>query len=98
MADQLRGRWFSRFDKFREAFWVAVGHDPELAGQFIPRNVTRMKHGRSPRTRLIDTVGGRYSFEMHHVKHVNDGGEVYNIDNLHVITPKRHIDIHSKRG
>ncbi|WP_372560672.1 HNH endonuclease signature motif containing protein [Yersinia sp. 1652 StPb PI] len=98
IADKLRGRKFSSFDRFRKAFWQEVANDPELAGQFIPRNVTRMKHERSPRARFVDTVGKRRSFEIHHVKHIRDGGDVYNVDNLHVITPKRHIEIHSKKG
>ncbi|WP_406915245.1 hypothetical protein [Enterobacter quasiroggenkampii] len=27
---------------------------------------------------------------------MQDGGEVYNIDNLRVLTPKRHVEIHKK--
>lgn len=52
----------------------------------------------SPRARFADTVGGRRSFEIHHDKPISEGGEVYNIDNLRVLTPKRHIEIHSKNG
>ncbi|MGM7812323.1 S-type pyocin domain-containing protein [Yersinia enterocolitica] len=98
IADKLRGMKFSSFDRFREAFWRAVANDPELSGQFIPENVTLMKHQRAPRARFVDTVGKRRSFEIHHVKQISDGGDVYNVDNLHVITPKRHIEIHSNKG
>ncbi|HHH1595354.1 TPA: S-type pyocin domain-containing protein [Yersinia enterocolitica] len=98
IADKLRGMKFSSFDRFREAFWQAVANDPELSGQFIPENVTLMKHQRAPRARFVDTVGKRRSFEIHHVKQISDGGDVYNVDNLHVITPKRHIEIHSNKG
>ncbi|CNK76400.1 S-type pyocin domain-containing protein [Yersinia kristensenii] len=98
IADKLRGRRFSSFDRFREAFWQEVANDPELAGQFNPENVTRMKHERAPRARFVDTVGKRRSFEIHHIKQISDGGDVYNVDNLHVITPKRHIEIHSNKG
>ena len=96
IADQLRGRRFSTFDKFREAFWVAVGHDPELSGQFIVSNRERMKVGKAPKTRKIDSTGQRTSFEIHHVKFIKDGGEVYDIDNSRILTPKRHMEIHSK--
>ena len=40
-------------------------------------------------------VGGRTKFEIHHIKPIGEGGEVYNVDNMGVATPKRHIKIHS---
>ncbi|WP_196299378.1 S-type pyocin domain-containing protein, partial [Yersinia thracica] len=97
IADQLRGRWFSRFDKFREAFWVAVGHDPELAGQFNIVNKVEMINYRAPYPPAIEKVGGRKKYEIHHIKFIRNGGEVYNVDNLRVMTPKLHVSIHSKR-
>ncbi|WP_227507695.1 HNH endonuclease signature motif containing protein, partial [Yersinia thracica] len=98
IADQLRGRRFSRFDKFRKAFWVAVGHDPELAGQFSPLNQNRMKNGYAPYPVPIEQVVGREKFELHHFIPIKDGGAVYNVDNLRIVTPKNHISIHSKNG
>ncbi|WP_145520830.1 S-type pyocin domain-containing protein [Yersinia mollaretii] len=98
IADQLRGRRFSSFDTFREAFWVMVGHDPELSGQFIISNRERMRASKAPKARKIDSVDLRTSFEIHHIEFIKDGGEVYNIDNLRVVTPRRHIEIHSKKG
>ncbi|WP_072083955.1 HNH endonuclease signature motif containing protein [Yersinia bercovieri] len=97
MADQLRGRWFSNFDKFREAFWVAVGHDPELAGQFNIVNKVEMINYRAPYPPAIEKVGGRKKYEIHHIKFIKNGGEVYNVDNLRVMTPKLHVSIHSKK-
>ena len=41
-------------------------------------------------------VGGRVKYELHHVDEIQHGGEVYNVDNLRVVTPKKHIDIHKK--
>ncbi|MGP6380932.1 S-type pyocin domain-containing protein [Yersinia bercovieri] len=97
IADQLRGRWFSNFDKFREVFWVAVGHDPELAGQFININRLVMRNKLSPFSPKKEHVGGRTKYELHHIKPISQGGKVYGIDNLRVLTPKRHIEIHSKK-
>lgn len=94
IADKLRGREFSSFDAFRRAFWIEVVNDPELAGQFIPRNIKRMRDGYAPRALHRDTVGKKRSFELHHVDLVSEGGEVYNVDNLRISTPKNHIDIH----
>ena len=94
IADKLRGKEFSSFDSFREAFWVEISIDTELSSQFIPANIKRMKDGKAPRARFKDTVGGRRSFELHHMEEIQYGGEVYNIDNLRVNTPRNHIDIH----
>ncbi|WP_036773428.1 HNH endonuclease signature motif containing protein [Photorhabdus australis] len=95
IADKLRGRRFNNFDDFRRAFWKEVGNDLELSKQFIISNHGRMKVGKAAKTRRIDSVGKRNSFELHHVKPVKDGGAVYDLDNLQVVTPKRHIGMHS---
>ena len=97
IAGRLRGREFSNFDSFREAFWVEVSQDSVLANQFSPPNLNRMRKGRAPRARMADTVGGRRSFELHHLNEIGEGGSVYDIDNMHVNTPKNHIRIHSGR-
>ena len=97
IADRLRGRGFSNFDSFREAFWVEVSKDSGLAKQFNPANIKRIQKGHAPRARMADTVGGRRSFELHHLNEVRGGGSVYDVDNMHVNTPKNHIRIHSGR-
>ena len=94
IADKLRGREFSSFDAFRKAFWIEVAKDPELSQQFITENVERMQEGYAPKARRIDHAGKKRSFELHHVDLLSEGGEVFNIDNLRVNTPKNHIDIH----
>ena len=94
IAGKLREKEFSSFDAFRAAFWIEVSEDPILAQQFIPSNIKRMKDGKAPRARFKDTVGGRRSFELHHVNEIQHGGDVYNVDNIRVNTPKNHINIH----
>ena len=94
IADQLRGVKFTSFDAFRKAFWQAVASDSELSSQFIVSNRKRMLVGNAPKTREWDSVGGRSVFELHHIDRVSEGGEVYDVDNLGVVTPKNHIDIH----
>ncbi|EEP9809150.1 S-type pyocin domain-containing protein [Salmonella enterica] len=94
IADRLRGREFANFDQFREAFWREVANDPELSKQFIPANVSRLRNGRAPRAKFSDTVGKRRSFEIHHIVPISQGGDVYNVDNMGITTPKRHIDLH----
>lgn len=94
IADKLRGRTFANFDRFREAFWEEVSKDPDLSKQFVSGNVGRLRKGLAPRSRFVDTVGKRRSFEIHHIKPISQGGDVYNVDNMGITTPKRHIDLH----
>ncbi|WP_238282093.1 HNH endonuclease [Yersinia wautersii] len=96
IADKLRGRWFSHFGRFRAAFWREVANDPELVGQFLPLNQNIMKRGYAPYPIPTQQVGRKVKFELHHVKFIRDDGAVYGIENIRVMTPKRHIDIHSK--
>lgn len=94
IADLLRGKNFNSFDAFRKAFWKTVADDPELSSQFIPQNIDRMQTGHAPKAQKQDHAGKKRSFEIHHVDFVSEGGEVYNLDNLRVNTPKNHIEIH----
>lgn len=94
IADKLRGRKFGSFDTFRKAFWKEVSADPELSKQFSADDLERMKLGRAPTVRFRDSVGKRVKVELHHKVEIYKGGDVYNVDNLNVLTPKRHIEIH----
>lgn len=94
VADALRGRKFSSFDSFRRAFWVAASRDPKLSEEIAPRELDRMSVGRAPRSRRIDWAGSRISHDIHHVEPISEGGDVYNVDNLRVNTPKNHVEVH----
>ncbi|ELL0331489.1 MULTISPECIES: hypothetical protein [Serratia] len=96
IADKLRGREFASFDAFRKAFWTEVGKDPELSKQFRGNNLENLKNGYSPFSPKSERVGERARFELHHIRQIKDGGAVYDVDNLGVMTPKRHIDIHKE--
>ncbi|MGY3175380.1 hypothetical protein ACVWYU_004805 [Pseudomonas sp. TE12234] len=94
IADQLRGREFSSFGSFRRAFWVAVSREPKLSSQFSSRDLARMSAGNAPRANEADMVGMRQSHEIHHVELISEGGQVYDVDNLRVNTPKNHVEVH----
>ncbi|XHF30783.1 S-type pyocin domain-containing protein [Pseudomonas chlororaphis] len=96
IADQLRGREFRDFRAFREAFWKAVADDSELVSQFNNSSAFEMKNGRAPFVRKIDRVGGQVKFELHHSVYISRGGEVMDVDNVRVVTPKQHGAIHSE--
>ncbi|TBW45312.1 hypothetical protein EZI54_23555 [Marinobacter halodurans] len=94
IADRLRGREFSNFDSFREAFWLEVANAEELLAQFGSRNQKTIKAGRAPYARIGDQAGKRNRFEIHHVEEIRNGGSVYDVSNMRVLTPSRHIEIH----
>nr|ELR5041613.1 hypothetical protein [Providencia stuartii]ELR5080337.1 hypothetical protein [Providencia stuartii]ELR5084587.1 hypothetical protein [Providencia stuartii] len=96
IAEKLRGKKFKTFDEFRKAFWEEVSKDPELLEQFCDANKGNIKKGKAPAPIEEEQVGGRVKFELHHEEPIAQGGEVYGIDNLRVVTPKRHIGIHKK--
>lgn len=93
IADKLKGRQFQNFDEFRSEFWKAVADDPDLSSQFIPSNVTRMRNGSAPRVAETQQWGGRLSYEIHHKTPIYDGGGVYDIDNLVIVTPRYHKEV-----
>ena len=94
IADQLRGREFRNFRAFREAFWKAVANDADLAMQFEPSILKTMKKGRAPVARESGQVGRRIKLELHHKNYISEGGGVYDVENINIVTPKFHLEIH----
>ncbi|RON81313.1 S-type pyocin domain-containing protein [Pseudomonas fluorescens] len=94
IADQLRGQKFKSFDDFRAALWTAVANDPELYAQFKPTNQGWLSKGNSPFVPKAERNGKNARYEIHHIEHIQHGGAVYDVDNLSVATPKRHVEIH----
>lgn len=94
IADVLRGQKFRDFDAFRAAFWTAVGNDPELLSQFKPTNRGKLLNGKAPFAQRPEHNGENARYEIHHIEHIKNGGAVYDVDNLSVVTPKRHVEIH----
>lgn len=94
IAEQLRGQEYSSFRKFREAFWQAVAEDSELSKQFNELNLDTMRDGSAPYPPKAEQVGKRKKFEVHHRVEVSKGGAIYDMENLTIVTPKRHIEIH----
>jgi hypothetical protein len=96
IADKLRGRRFSTFNNFRSEFWKAVSNDELLNGQFTKLRQMDMKQGLAPAAFPQDQVGKRIKYEVHHIIPIAQGGEVYDMDNLQIMTPKSHIQTHTK--
>jgi len=96
IADALRGRTFNDFDDFRGAFWLEVSKDAVLRGQFCADNQRKISQGKAPIAIETEHAGERMRFEIHHVVYIKNAGEVYNVDNLAVMTPKLHVQTHKE--
>lgn len=94
IADQLRGQDFRNFDRFRERFWSAVAADSILSKQFSKADLKLMRGGAAPTVDDVDFAGKRDKFEIHHISPIKKGGAVYDIDNLVIMTPKAHVELH----
>ncbi|WP_405388003.1 DUF6531 domain-containing protein [Streptomyces sp. NBC_01102] len=90
---QLQGKSFKTFGDFREAFWKAVASDSGLAAGFSKSNRTRMAAGRAPFVANQQAVGRNNKYVLHHVKPIQHGGGVYDLDNLVVVTPRYHAEV-----
>lgn len=93
IADKLKNQTFANFNKLREAFWKEVAKDAELSVQFSKVNLTRMQNGLAPYVKNSQRLGGQLSYILHHKTPINQGGAVYNFDNLYIVTPKFHKEI-----
>lgn len=90
VADVLRGQRFDTFRDFREAFWRAVHDVPHLREQFSPGNQTLMSNGQTPFAARAQRIGGAGRYNLHHIDPIHNGGGVYDLDNLVVVTPLYH--------
>ncbi|WP_171030918.1 MULTISPECIES: S-type pyocin domain-containing protein [Pseudomonas] len=91
IANNLRGRRFSSFNSFRKAFWRLVAEDPVLSLQFDRLALASMKAGLAPPAPKSEWVGERGKYEIHHEVRISDGGAVYDVDNLVILSPKFHL-------
>lgn len=96
IADQLRGRMYGRWSKMREEIWKAIAADPELSKHFTAASLDDMKEGGAPHCSEEGQAGSRRTFNIHHIHAIAQGGAVYDIDNLIIMTPRAHIDLHKK--
>ncbi|AQL35733.1 S-type pyocin domain-containing protein [Pseudomonas syringae] len=98
IAEKLRGRPFTSFDKLREAIWLEVSKDPELSRQLGKASLREVSEKRAPYVPAEHQIGKRLKYEIHHNHWVKEGGAVYDLDNLIIMTPKDHIQTHRKQN
>ena len=91
IAEKLNDRQFSDFNAFRKAFWGEVASDPVLSKQFSPSNLIEMKKGNAPFAAITQSSGGRVKYELDHSIEIQNGGGVYDMENLVIRTPLNHM-------
>ena len=89
----MKGKDYANFDAFRKDFWKNVADDPKLADQFSSGNKTLMRNGNAPKVKNTQNLGGQTTYQLHHNTPINQGGGVYNVDNLTIVTPRYHKEI-----
>lgn len=85
---------FRNFAEFRQTFWQLVAEDARLAppNGWSPANLTLMRSGLPPRVIGSQATGGRANavLQLNHRHALEHGGDVYDLDNLEVVTPVMH--------
>ncbi len=67
--------------------------DADLAAHFGKANVTRMRKGLAPIAPGAQHYGKLKSYVLHHRNPIHNGVEVYNLDNLLIVSPSHHQSI-----
>lgn len=93
VADQLRGKTFKNFDEFRESFWKAFSNT-SYANEFNAGNIANMANGHAPAAPTNLKHEGIFKYALHHLNPIAEGGGVYDLDNLIIVSPALHNYIH----
>lgn len=92
VREKLAGREFKSFDDFREEFWKTLS-DSSYAKEFSPMNIKLMKKGKAPYSPRTEHYGNHNKYILHHKQPIDKGGDVYNLDNLIIVSPKMHQNV-----
>ena len=90
IAARLEGKKFRNFDHFRSEFWKAIAADPVARRRFPAEEIQKMRDGKAPRAHETQWIKERKSYEIHHATPIKDGGRVYDMRNMMVLTPRMH--------
>lgn len=94
IANSLRGEEYRIFKEFRNAFWRLIAKDPVLGREIDLYEQILLERGVVPFAAKSEAVGARRKYEIHHKQRVADGGAVYDVDNMVILSPKFHVQIH----
>lgn len=92
IADRMVGQRFENFDQFRRRFWQEMA-ESRYAQEFTSMNANNlnlMRGGNAPISHVSQHVGATSSYALHHIENIQHGGEVYDLGNLVIATPRFH--------
>ncbi|PRT01307.1 HNH endonuclease [Bacillus wiedmannii] len=92
VREKLVGREFSSFDEFRKEFWKTIA-ESSYAEEFQSRNIKLMSKGLAPFAPDAQQHGKHGVYVLHHKQPIHQGGAVYDLDNLIIVSPKMHQNI-----
>ena len=105
VAERLVGQRFASFGDLRAAIWKAIAETPELAREFDGVNLRLMRDGSAPypvrsEQVVVQSTGkpSQRTWELHHEPAIGQGGEVYDLSALRVVTPRQHDALTKKGG
>ena len=70
-----------------------MADDPVLSQGFSARDLIQMKNGNAPPAAISQQLGGQRTYQLHHTTPINQGGGVYDIDNITIVIPRFHKEI-----
>lgn len=92
VGDKLVGKKYRNFKQFRKSFWKAVS-ESKYAESFNLTDKALMTKGNAPMAAKSQRMGGKSRYELHHMTPIHQGGAVYELNNIIVVTPKFHEEI-----
>ncbi len=97
VGDALVGKSFDTFGDLRGAIWQEISDNEELSSSFGAVNQGLMAEGYAPFApqafQIGDYTAGQV-YGLHHIEFIENGGSVYDLSNLQIVSPKVHYDIH----
>jgi len=98
VATALEGRAFKTFGDMQSAVWKSIANDVDLSAGFGFQSLGNMRVGNAPFAppNLRNAQFGE-RFNLHHVNPVANGGGVYDLSNIRIVSPAMHSSIHYPR-
>jgi YD repeat-containing protein len=95
VAQALEGRSFNTFKDLQSAVWRTIANDTDLSAGFGQASLGNMFRGNAPFVPpAYDNLKFGDRFNLHHIKYIENGGAVYDLSNLLIVSPRHHFDIH----
>lgn len=97
VAADLVGREFKTFHEMRAAIWRSIVSKPELTQHFGASSLGNMRRNFAafaPREFQVGRGPFNQRFNLHHIDPVENGGAVYDLSNLQIVSPKVHRALH----